>query len=73
MSDEILNGCFWYCTDGVWELWRRGEYKVLTRLRKDRGLWYGRCLPKTTDHLAPQKSLSLAMKQAELYLKTRIA
>ena len=71
MSDEILTNCFWYDVDGMWELCRHDQNQVLARLRKDRGVWYGRCSPKTTDHLAPQKSLSQAMKQAELYLKMR--
>lgn len=69
MSDEILQECFWQETDGLWQLCRADTNHVLARLRKDHGLWFGRCTPKSTDHLAPEKSLHRAMKQAELYLK----
>ena len=69
MSENILNGCFWQEVNGIWELCRHDASQVLARLRKDRGFWFGRCAPKTTDHLAPETSLSLDMKRAELFLK----
>ena len=41
------------------------EYGTLAYLRKDNNRWYGRVLPRTTDHIGPITSLKEVMMQVE--------